>query len=147
MQGRRADSIRALAIEQELLQYLQGYLNLNPGNIFFYQFLGMANYAIGNRAEAERLMTEAWVMNHDKEPTFRALLAIYAEDRRAADMIRVAKEYLEYQRQDQMANEVVRNASVLMQAPPPPPDLPGGALPGGNAPPVRVVTPGDPGKK
>ena len=147
MQGRRADSIRALAIEQELLQYLQGYLNLNPGNIFFYQFLGMANYAIGNRAEAERLMTEAWVMNHDKEPTFRALLAIYPEDRRAAEMIRVAKEYLEYQRQDQMANEVVRNASVLMQAPPPPPDLPGGALPGGNAPPVRVGTPGDPGKK
>jgi hypothetical protein len=107
----------------------------------------MANYAIGNRAEAERLMTEAWAMNHDKEPTFRALLAIYAEDRRATDMIRVAKDYLEYQRRDQMANEVVRNASALMQAPPPPPDMPGSALPGGSAPPVRVVTPGDPGKK
>lgn len=120
----RGDSAGAAAVAENLLAYEHGYLNHNPGNIFFYQYLGLVYYAFNDNAQAERYLTAAWEMNHDKDKTFRALLALYAEQRRGSDMIRVAKEYKEYQANDRMANEVIRSAEALMQ-----PSGPGG--PGG----------------
>ncbi|NMC44038.1 MAG: hypothetical protein GYA46_08975, partial [candidate division Zixibacteria bacterium] len=111
----RGDTARVDAIRQDLLAYLNGFLDRNPGNIFFYQFLGLVHYTSGDRTLAEQYLTEAWAMNHDKEPTFRALLALYAEQRRPTDMIRVATEYKDYQENDPMANEVIRSAEMLMR--------------------------------
>ncbi|MDD4051262.1 MAG: DUF2723 domain-containing protein [candidate division Zixibacteria bacterium] len=143
MYRKQGDSLKAIAAKDNLLAYLHGFLNKNPGNIFFYQFLGLVYYTTGDRVLAEQYLNEAWAMNHDKEPTFRALLALYAEQRRASDMIRVAKEYKDYQENDQMANEVIRSADMLMKQPPP--DEPGeSAVPATPEPAVRVV-PQDPG--
>jgi hypothetical protein len=145
MYRRLGDSVKANAVQVDLLANLHGFLDMNPENIFFYQFLGLVYYTIGDRAQAERYLEEAWAMNHDKEPTFRALLALYAEERRPSDMIRVAKDYKDYHEDDQMANEVIRSADMLMrQTPPGQPEESTGSE---AFPPVQVVPQAPTGKK
>ncbi len=115
MYMRHGDSVKAHEIQLEMLDYLHGYRNNNSDNIFFYQYLGMAYYAMGDRTLAEKYLTEAWDFNADKQHTFRALLTLYAEARRPADMYRVAQDYIQYHADDGIANEVIRNAQMLMQ--------------------------------
>ncbi len=114
----QGDSIKAMEIENEMMAYQTGFLNKNPGNIFFHQYLGMAYYAMNNGQKAEEYFLSAWDLNHDKENTFRALMTLFAEQRRALDMIRVAEEYKEYHEDDAIANEVLRTAKYLTQPPP-----------------------------
>lgn len=140
----RGDSLGAVRAEQTLKTYLEGYRHQNPGNIFFYQFLGLVYYQTGDRVQAEKYLEEAWAMNHDREPTFRALLALYAEQRRASDMVRVATDYREYQDNDPMANEVIRSAEQLMQSVPSIPEMTGQTPPVSvppTTPPVQNVPP------
>jgi hypothetical protein len=115
MYARSGDSVRAQEIENEMMAYLEGYFNKNPDNIFFYQYLGMAHFAMGDKDKAEEYLLDAWDLNIDKEHTFRSLLTLYAEKRRPADMYRVALEYKQYHDEDNIANEVIRNAQALMQ--------------------------------
>jgi len=130
MYYRKGDSAKGKEIQDEMLTYLHGYLNKNPENIFFSQFLGMIYMTLNDDQKAEQYLTQAWEMNHDKEQTFRALLALYAQMRRPNDMLRVAQEYRAYHADDPIANDVIRNAQMLMQ---------GQGLPPVSSPPVRVT--------
>lgn len=111
----KGDTARAAEIENEMLAYVNGFYNKNPGNIFFHQYMGMAYYAMRDYEKAEEYFLSAWDLNHDKENTFRALITMYAEQRRAADLIRVANEYKEYHEDDAMVREILRNAQYLQQ--------------------------------
>jgi len=110
----KGDTARGNAIEEEMLAYLYGFYHNNPDNIFFHQYLGMAYFAMGDKDMAEKFLTQAWEMNHDKEHTFRSLLTLYAEQRRPADMYRVALEYKDYHEDDRIANQVIQNAQMIM---------------------------------
>jgi len=132
MYTRRGDSATAKQIENEMMTYLRGFLDKNPENIFFMQFVGMAEYAIGDKTSAEEYLSQAWELNHDNEHVFRALLTLYAEMRRPGDMLRVAETYKQYQARDPIANDVIRNAQALMQ---------GQSRPPAQAPPVQMVPP------
>ncbi|MCP4567207.1 MAG: DUF2723 domain-containing protein [FCB group bacterium] len=138
---RRGDSIRVTEIEEELKTYLHGYLNMNPDNIFFLQFLGMAYFALGDQMKAEDYLDLAWKMNPDKETTFRSLLTLYADQRRPADMLRVAKEFKRYHNDNEMANNVIRSAQALMQSGSQPPTIaPTQPIPGQPSRlPIRVI--------
>jgi len=114
---RKGDSARAEEIIEEMMAYLHGFRNNNPDNIFFYQFLGMAYYSLNDDEKAEEYLTKAWELNHDNDHTFRALLTLYAGQRRPVDMLRVAEEFKEYHETDAIANDVIRNARMLMQQP------------------------------
>jgi hypothetical protein len=116
MYYRAGDSARGKESEEEMLAYMHGFRNMNPDNIFFYQYLGMGYFAMGNKEKSEEYLNKAWEMNIDKEHTFRALLTLYAEQRRPVDMGRVARDYLRYHEQDPIANEVIRNVQMLMQS-------------------------------
>jgi hypothetical protein len=114
----KGDSARAEEIKEEMLTYLHGFLNNNPDNIFFHQFLGMAYYSLGEDEKAEEYLTNAWDLNHDNDHTFRALLTLYAGQRRPGDMLRLAEEFREYHEDDELVNSVIRNARALMQQQP-----------------------------
>jgi tetratricopeptide (TPR) repeat protein len=111
----RGDSARAQEIKDEILAYLHGFLNNNPSNIFFHQFLGTAYYTLGEKDKALEHLEKAWEMNIDKEQTFRALLVLYAEKRSAADMVRIARDYKMYHDEDPVANDIIRSAQLVMQ--------------------------------
>jgi hypothetical protein len=115
MYYRAGDTARGDAIEKEMMAYLTGFLNKNPDNIFFHQYMGMAYFAMGDKEKAEKHLTDSWEMNMDKEHTFRSLLTLYAEQRRPVDMYRVAMDYKQYHEDDPIANDVIRNAQMLMQ--------------------------------
>ncbi len=116
MYYRWGDTARGDEIQAEMLAYLHGFLDMNPENIFFYQYLGMVYFAMDDKDKAEKYLTEAWDLNNDKEHTFRSLLTLYAEERRPADMYRVALDYKQYHEDDPIANDVINNAKMLMQA-------------------------------
>jgi tetratricopeptide (TPR) repeat protein len=120
----RGDSVKAGEVERDLLANLHAFQRRNPGNIFFNQFLGLVYYTLDDKTRAEEYLTRAWEMNHDKDKTFRALLALYTEQRRGTDMLRIAGEYKEYHENDKIANEVLRSAGTLRQPAPPPPTVP-----------------------
>lgn len=128
----QGDTIRAVAVEQEMLKYLHGFLNMNPGTILFYEYLGTTYYSMGDDQNAEKYLREAWAMNHDNEHTFRALLTLYAQQRRAPEMVQLAQEYKLYHDDDQVANEVIRSAQSLMQQTPSPQES---KVPAASAPP------------
>lgn len=114
---RKGDTVRAMEIEQEMYRYLHGFCNMNPGTIIFYEYLGSTYYSLGDDQNAEKYLREAWNMNHDNEHTFRALLTLYAQQRRAQEMIQLATEYKDYHDDDPVANDVLRSAASLMQSP------------------------------
>lgn len=122
----RGDSARAAEIVEEMLAYAHGFRNKNPDNVFFYQYLGMVYFALGDKETAEEYLLQAWDLNHDKEQTFRWLLTLYAEQRQPARMLQVAQEYKQYHEDDAIANEVIRNAQMLIQSQvqPPPTTIP-----------------------
>ncbi len=143
------DSAAAEAVTDTMFNYLYGFYHKNPDNIFFPQFLGMAYYTIGELDSAKYFLEHAWAMNRDKEHLFRALLTLYAEERNAAEMLRISQDYLEYQESNQIARDVVRSVQAYMQAPPemptnvqPPPST-GEQVPGIQTEPVPVEPSGD----
>ncbi|MCK5126880.1 MAG: DUF2723 domain-containing protein [candidate division Zixibacteria bacterium] len=127
----RGDTTMAMSIEQEMMAYQYGFYNKNKGNIFFHQYLGMTHYSLRENEKAEKHFLDAWALNHDKERTFRALLTIYAEQRRAADMLQIAREFKEYHDDDPISNEIIQKAQYLLNQPPP--------MPAAQPAPVQVI--------
>lgn len=111
----RGDTARANEIVKDLLTYENGFRDMNPNNIFFYQFLGTTYYILGDNAKAEENLLKAWDLNIDTENTFRTLLTLYASERRPNDMLRIAQQYKQYHADDPIANDVIRSAQALMQ--------------------------------
>lgn len=132
----KGDTLRAMEIELEMKQYLHGFNNMNPGNIFFYQYLGMVYLSFGDARKAEEYLNIAWEMNRDKDQTFRALLTLYYDEGRTGDLIRLAQEFKQYHEDDQIANDILRRAQSMMNQPrtAPPPTTP-------TTPPVQIVPP------
>ncbi len=112
---RQGDTAKAEEAVNELLAYLHGFRNNNPNNIFFYQFLGTTYYILGDNAKSEENLLKAWDLNMDAENTFRTLLTLYASERRPNEMLQVALEYKQYHQDDPVANDVIRNAQMLLQ--------------------------------
>lgn len=111
----RGDTARAEEIVKEVLAYEHGFRDKNPNNIFFYQFLGTTYYILGDNAKAEEYLLKAWDINMDSDNTFRALLTLYASQRLPNQMLKVAMEYKQYHEDDPVANDVIRNAQMLLQ--------------------------------
>ncbi|MEE9443931.1 MAG: DUF2723 domain-containing protein [candidate division Zixibacteria bacterium] len=134
------DTLRAMEIEIEMKQYLHGFLNNNPTNVFFHQYLGTMYLTLGDNRRAEEYLNNAWELNRDKSHTFRALLSLYGIEGRGGDLVRLAQEYSQYHDDDPYANDILRRAQSFMDqqrlAPPPPATQ--------NTPPVQIVPP-DPG--
>ncbi|MFH1699756.1 MAG: DUF2723 domain-containing protein [Candidatus Zixiibacteriota bacterium] len=133
----KGDTLRAMEIEIEMKQYLHGFLNMNPDNVFFYQYLGMMYLTLGENDKPEEYLNTAWEMNRDKEQTFRALLTLYFEQERTGDLVRLAREYKQYHDDDAVANDILRRVQSMMQQQrlaPPPQTTP-------TAPPVQIVPP------
>jgi hypothetical protein len=114
---REGDTAKAKEVEDELLAYQHGFYNKNPENVFFPQFLGMTYYGLERNEQAEKWLKLAWEMNKDKEHTFRALMALLVTQERAGEMVRIAQEYLEYQEQDPIAQQIVQSARFAPQQP------------------------------
>ena len=121
---RQGDTAKAKEIVDQLLAYLHGFRDNNPNNVFFYQFLGTTYYILGDNAKAEENLLKAWDLNMDAENTFRALLTLYASERRPNEMLQVALEYKQYHEDDPIANDVIRNAQALLQSQQPTPMTP-----------------------
>jgi len=113
----RGDTADVIQLEEELLTYLHAFSSHNPDNLFFYQFLGLAYYSLGDAISAENYLEQAWDMNHDKYPTFRALFTVYAQQGRSADIGRIAREYKEYHEDDQLANNILQSLQRSQSAP------------------------------
>ncbi len=135
---KNGDTAKAEEAVNDLLTYLHGFRDMNPNNIFFYQFLGTTYYILGDNAKAEENLLKAWDINMDTENTFRTLLTLYASERRPNDMLRVAMEYKQYHEDDPIANDVIRNARMLMQQQSPT------SMPSTTTPPVQVQPSGQP---
>ncbi|MEZ5360085.1 MAG: DUF2723 domain-containing protein [Candidatus Zixiibacteriota bacterium] len=112
----KGDSVRAMEIENEMLAYVNGFYNMNQGNVFFHQYMGMAYYAMRDYEKAEQYFLSAWDLNHDKENTFRALATMYIEQQRIPDLIRLAQEYGEYHEDDPMVRRILSTARQLPQS-------------------------------
>lgn len=132
MYQRKGDTAKADAIQREMMAYLHGFLNKNPENVFFYQFLGSTYHVLGDLEKAEYYLTKGWDLNHDKDHSFRSLMGLYYEMRRPGDMVRIATQFKEYHADDPLANEVLRTAQSKfrdqmtppVQVRPTPPQIP-----------------------
>jgi len=109
------DSVTAMNVEREMLDYNHALRRHNPENVFFYQYLGMAYYSLGDYERSEHFLRAAWDLNHDKEMTFRSLLTLYATLQQPGEMIEVSREYKVYHDDDPYANDILRRASAYMQ--------------------------------
>jgi hypothetical protein len=107
---KEGDTAKAEEVTNICLAYQHGFYDHNPTNVFFPQFLGMTYYGLGEYDKAEKWLDLAWEMNKDKEHTFRALMALLVTQERAPEMVKIAQEYLQYQENDPIANQIVQSA-------------------------------------
>lgn len=122
MYMRKGDTLKANETERDMYTYMKGYRNMNPDNVFFYQYLGTTYLSTNDLANAGHYLEKAWDLNHDSEHSFRALLSLYAQrgtDTDRTKMLELAQEFKRYHNDDQVANEVIRSAAMMMQNPPP----------------------------
>ena len=113
----KRDTVRASHITEDMLKYLQGFYRKNPGNVIFSVNLGAAYFSLGEDQTAEKYFREAWQENHDNNEAFRALVSVYAKQRRGSEMVQIAQEYKVYHFNDQVANEILRSASSFGESP------------------------------
>lgn len=109
--GKRAqmlkyDSLQTRTMFASYFTYLDSLMAINPDNIMYYQYRGLALQYLGRGEEAIKACEEAYKINPTVPVTYRSLLTIYASNGRRDDAMRISREYLKTNPTDQTARTV-----------------------------------------
>ncbi len=88
------------------LPYCEKLIQSNPENIFYYQYKALALNTLGRPAEAIAASEQAYRIHPASAITYRSLLSLYAQNGQREDAMRISREFLVSNPNDQTARAV-----------------------------------------